>query len=110
MPSDAPHQNYTIKHRRVVAESDSMRYTEFTLGVGESIPWHIHSDMTDHHICLKGRCRVDTSPGPRYDLGPGERVSVSNRTAHTVQNIGDTECTFVIIQAGGPYDFLPLEP
>ena len=112
MSADAthtPHQNYTIKNREILAEDKDMRFTEFTLDVGEHIPWHIHSAMTDWHICLEGRVRVDTSPGPFYDLGPGERIAVPNRTAHSVINIGDTECKFVIVQGGGPYDFLPLE-
>ena len=35
--AQTPHRNYTIKHRRIVAENDTMRYTEFTLPVCGSV-------------------------------------------------------------------------
>ncbi len=105
----APHPNYAIKNREIVAETSDMRFTKFRLGPGESIPWHLHTEVTDWHICLEGEMRVEVSPGSAVDLSPGDMFDVPPRTAHRPVNVGAGDCSFVIVQGVGAYDFLPLE-
>lgn len=105
----APHPSYAIKNRQIIAETGDMRMTRFRLSAGESIPWHIHTEMTDWHICLEGEMCVETSPGSPVDLSPGGMYDVPPKTAHRVLNTGADDCSFVIVQGGGNYDFLPLE-
>ncbi len=105
----APHPNYAIKNRQIIAETDHMRMTQFRLGPGESIPWHLHTEVTDWHICLEGEMRVETSPGSAVDLSPGGRHDVPPKTAHRIVNSGSGDCCFIIVQGVGAYDFLPLE-
>ena len=104
-----PQPNYAIANREIVAESDDMRLTKFRLAPGESIPWHLHTEVTDWHICLEGEMRVETSPGSAVELTPGGMFDVPPRTAHRLLNSGARDCSFVIVQGVGTYDFLPLE-
>lgn len=105
----AAQPNYAIKNRRIIAETDELRMTEFRLGPGESIPWHLHTEVTDWHICLEGKMRVETSPGSAVELTPGGRHDVPPRTAHRLVNSGAGDCSFIIVQGVGAYDFLVLE-
>ena len=104
-----PTANFTIEGMEVVAESADMRFTKFHLGPGESIPWHIHTEVADWYICLEGQMRVETSPGPGFDLEPGGMGDVQAKTAHHVVNTGDGDCRFVIVQGVGAYDFVTLD-
>ena len=92
-----------------IAETNGMKFTRFHLANGESIPWHIHTNVADWYVCQEGRMRVATSLGPDFDLEPGGMCEVPPKTAHHVINTGDGDCRFVLVQGVGAYDFLPLE-
>lgn len=104
-----PGAHFAVEGMEVVAESSDMRFTKFRLAAGQSIPWHLHTEVADWYICLEGQMRVETSPGPSFDLAPGGMCDVQAKTAHHVVNTGSGDCAFVIVQGVGAYDFLPLE-
>lgn len=91
---------------RVIAKSESVLVREYTLDPGEAIPWHRHSEVTDHYFGLEGAVRIETrDPPARHDLGAGQTGTVSPTTVHHVSNAGAGPCRFLLVQVG-KYDFV----
>ncbi len=58
-PKDLPHE---IGHREMIAETAGPRVQILTLGRGERVPLHDHSEVSDTGICLGGRSRRALAP------------------------------------------------
>lgn len=99
--------SYPIVGREIVAEGADLRVSVLTLGEGQSVPWHYHSEVSDSFVCLHGRLVVETR-GPRavYELGPGERCAAPAKTVHYVHGKDEGPCQFLIVQGVGVYDFV----
>jgi len=97
---------YTVEHTQIVVETPELRMVRITLGRGEFVPWHWHSDVTDRFVCLKGSLCVETrAPRASHDLAAGGECTVAAKVAHTARNAGKDECRFLVIQGVGPYDY-----
>ena len=100
---------YTVANREMVAETPDLRMVVLTLAPGQEVPWHWHSNVTDHMICLEGPLVVETrAPSERRELMPGERCTVPPRRAHRVSGKDGGACKFAILQGVGRYDFNPV--
>jgi mannose-6-phosphate isomerase-like protein (cupin superfamily) len=100
---------YAIEDRELVAETDGLRVQVLTLGPGESIPWHWHSQVTDTMVCLEGAIEVETrAPRESFRLAPGGRCTVPPKRAHIVRNVDAGRSRFLIVQGVGTYDFNPI--
>jgi quercetin dioxygenase-like cupin family protein len=100
---------YVVEGREMVAETPDLRMVVLTLGPGQEVPWHWHSNVTDHMICLKGPLVVEMrAPRDRLELMPGERCTVPARRAHRVSGKDGGACQFAILQGVGRYDFNPV--
>jgi len=103
-----PHGAYTVEAREVVAETPDLRMVVLTLAADQEVPWHWHSNVTDHMICLEGPMVVETrAPRERWELTAGQRCTVPARRAHRVSGLGGG-CKFAILQGVGSYDFNPV--
>ena len=92
----------------VVAQSDDVRFTLYTLEPGGQIPWHFHSEVTDWFICREGTFTVDAqAPDSSVTLNAGEMHEMPARRVHRVVNTGDSTCRFALVQVLGKYDFNP---
>jgi quercetin dioxygenase-like cupin family protein len=101
--------SYEIAGREVVAEGSDLRVQVLTLGPGQSVPWHYHSEVADSFVCLDGPMVVETrAPRHEYRLLPGQRCSVPPKTAHYVHGEAGGGCRFMIVQGVGVYDFVPV--
>ena len=101
--------SYSIAGREVVAEGADLRVQVLTLAAGECVPWHYHSEVTDHMVCLEGPMVVETrAPRAVHRLAPGERCMVPAKTAHYVHGENGGPCQFLIVQGVGVYDFNPV--
>ena len=99
---------YTVAAREIVAETPELRMVVLTLAPGQEIPWHWHSAVTDHTICLEGPMVVETrAPRERFELLPGGRCTVPARRAHRVSGKDGGACKFALLQGVGTYDFNP---
>lgn len=97
---------YTVDDHEIVAATPDLRMVVLTLGAGQEVPWHWHSNVTDNVICLEGPMVVETrAPRERFELKPGERCSVPARRAHRVCGKEGGPCKFAILQGLGTYDF-----
>lgn len=101
--------NYSVAGRELVAEGADLRVQVLTLAAGEGVPWHYHSEVTDHMVCLEGPMVVETrAPRAFHRLAPGERCTVPAKTAHYVHGENGGPCQFLIVQGVGVYDFNPV--
>ncbi len=106
--TEAKDKRYTIEHREPIAETPELRVQILTIGHGQVIPWHTHTNVTDTYICLDGTTVVATrEPEALHELKPGESGTVPPNTPHRVTGKNDGRCRFVIVQGIGKYDYIP---
>jgi quercetin dioxygenase-like cupin family protein len=102
--------NYTVKNVEVVIAAADVQARVFTLAPGDSIPWHYHSDVTDHYFVLRGLLSIRTrNPDGECELGIGDRYQIMPGTAHLLSNAGAIDCQFLLLQCGGKYDWIKSE-
>ena len=100
---------YSVEDREMVAETPDLRMLVLTLGPGQAVPWHWHSAVTDHMICLEGSMVVEMrAPREVIELQPGQRCTVPVKRAHHVSGKNGGRCKFAILQGIGRYDFNPV--
>jgi len=100
---------YTVADREMVAETPDLRMVVLTLATGQEVPWHWHSNVSDHMICLVGPMTVEMrAPRETIELHAGERCTVPARRAHRVSGKAGGPCKFAILQGIGTYDFNPV--
>ena len=101
---------YTVKSIEPVALGSDVQVRLFTLAPGETIPWHLHSAVTDWYFVLEGSLSIETrAPSDRQLLTVGSRYSIALKTAHVVANRSDADARFLLVQGVGKYDFLGLD-
>ena len=102
--------HYTISDTKVVAETAELRVLEITLGPGEEVPWHVHSQVDDIFFCLAGAIDVHTrKPEDTHALAPGASCRIPHGRAHRVTNAAPAGVSrFVLVQGPGAYDFVPV--
>jgi quercetin dioxygenase-like cupin family protein len=100
--------DYVIDATETVAEGSDMMVSILTLGHGQCVPWHYHSQITDSFVCLEGTLVVETrAPRAVHVLEPGGRCAVGPKTAHYVHGRDGSPCRFLIVQGVGVYDYVP---
>ena len=102
---------YAVAAIETIAATDDLRVRHFTMGIGETIPWHLHGVVSDWYVCLEGVLRIETRAPRRITrLAVGQSVTVKPKTAHRVMNEGETPCRYLLVQGIGPYDFRAVGP
>lgn len=101
--------DYQIAGTETVAEGADLEVSVLTLDAGQSVPWHYHSEITDHFVCLEGELVVETrAPRAEHHLTPGQRCAVPPKTAHHVHGRDGSACRFLIVQGVGAYDYVAV--
>jgi quercetin dioxygenase-like cupin family protein len=104
--ASASRPQYTVKSVEPIAMGTDVQARRFTLGAGEVIPWHFHSEVSDWYVCLQGRLTVETkAPRDLVVLEPGGTYSIPPKTAHLISNRSGEDCRFMLIQGVGRNDF-----
>jgi quercetin dioxygenase-like cupin family protein len=102
--------NYTVKSVETVLAGSDVQARIFTLAPGEVIPWHHHSETTDHFFVLSGKLTIGKrAPHERRSLAVGERYQVAPRHAHEISNNESIDCQFLLLQGVGKYDWIKSE-
>jgi quercetin dioxygenase-like cupin family protein len=111
MPTEAaPKANYSVKNIEMIAKGVDVQARIFTLAPGEVIPWHRHSESTDHYFVLRGTLTINTrNPDDEHTFEIGGRHKITPGTAHLISNRGMTDCSFLLVQGVGKYDFIKSE-
>jgi len=100
---------YPIDDRQWIGETPDVRVQILTLGQGQEVPWHYHTQVTDTFVCLEGTVVV-TMDAEARELQPGETVAVAPGSSHQVEGKNGGSCRFLIVQGIGTYDFVPANP
>jgi len=112
-PNQSDQPPYAIAGREVIAETDTLRVVLMTLAPGQATPWHHHSEITDTTFALTGAVRVEIQPETgrieRRELFPGAPCRIEPGVVHRVVNAGGDNCSFLLVQGLGKYDFLKAE-
>ena len=99
---------YKIEGREVIAKVKDLRASILTVGPGQSVPWHHHSEITDTVFCIEGPMQVETrSPNKKRILAPGDTTAIAPGKPHRVSGVDGHRCKFLIIQGVGDYDYVP---
>jgi quercetin dioxygenase-like cupin family protein len=109
VPADANRSktNYTVKSVETVVVGTDVQARIFTLAPGEVIPWHTHSETTDHYFVLGGKLTIERrTPDDRRTLVVGERYQITAGNAHALSNRETEECRFLLLQGVGRYDWI----
>jgi len=92
-----------------VMEGADMRALVLTIAAGQSVPWHYHSEITDHFFCLDGPMIVETRAQRTVnELNTGENCIVPPKTAHCVYGKDNSPCRYLLLQGVGVYDNMPV--
>ena len=98
---------YQVKNVEPVAVGTDIQVRVFTLADGDVIPWHYHSESTDHYFVLRGNLTVQTRLAePRNELRTGDRFRIAPGTDHQLTNNGPSDCEFLLLQEIGSYDWI----
>ncbi len=101
--------SYPLEKRELIAEAPGLRMQILTLGPGQEVPWHWHSEVTDTFWCMDGPMVIETrAPTETTVLQPGQMHAVPARRAHRVTGQDGGRCRFAILQGVGTYDFKPV--
>ncbi|MCH7486448.1 MAG: cupin domain-containing protein [Proteobacteria bacterium] len=103
-PKDLP---YAIEGRQLIAEAPGLRVQILTLGNGEAVPWHYHTEITDTFACLEGPMVVKMPSGDHV-LEAGDTCAVPPNTPHRVCGKDGGRCRFLVVQGVGAHDFIPV--
>lgn len=105
---DASHL-YEVERRARHAERPGFRISELQLSPTQTVPWHLHTSISDTFYVLEGRMRLFLQqPKEEVQLAPGDSYVAAAGRPHLVTNGGDTSLTFLILQGVGEYDYVPL--
>ncbi|HET6221616.1 MAG TPA: cupin domain-containing protein [Dongiaceae bacterium] len=100
---------YEVADYEVLAETPELRMVVLTLGEGQEVPWHWHTNVTDRFFCMQGPMVVETrAPREVFELSPGDTCIVPARRAHHVIGKNGGPCKFGVLQGVGLYDFNPV--
>lgn len=102
--------NYSVKNIEPVVIGTDVQARIFTLAPDEFIPWHRHSESTDHYFVLRGTLSISTlDPDDERMLETGGRYKIAAGTSHLIANRGKTDCLFLLLQGVGKHDFIKIE-
>jgi len=99
-------REYAVVDYEVFAETPELRMVAITLGPGQEVPWHWHTNVSDRFFCLAGPMVIETrAPRDVFELKAGETCVVPARRAHRVTGKDNGPCKFGVLQGVGAYDF-----
>ena len=96
--------------REDLISSKNARVASIDLEPGEISPWHYHSEVVEHLICLDGSIELQfNEPETSIEMQLARRYTVKPMRAHRLANTGKSKASYLLIQ-DGKYDSIPFEP
>jgi mannose-6-phosphate isomerase len=95
----------------VLEDTPAYKVKRIWVHPGQRLSYQKHSRRCEHWVVVEGRARVTRDEGEIF-VEPGAAVDIPIETAHRIENIGDTQLTFIEIQRGeyfGEDDIVRLE-
>jgi len=99
-----------MKETEVIIKTDAVRVRIMSLEPHEIADWHYHTEVTDDIFCLTGTIVVRMKePDEEDKLTPGRRCQIKVGRIHQLENLGDEDAAYLLIQGVGRYDFNVLK-
>jgi quercetin dioxygenase-like cupin family protein len=80
--------SYTVKDVELVMAGAQVQARVFTLAPGDSVPWHYHSEITDHYFVLRGTLIIKTREPPTSSRTEERRTASSFSSRASASTIG----------------------
>lgn len=104
------HPTYTPQLLEVIYQTPDIRVAEINLPPFGQTPAHRHSHTDEVCYCLEGDLTCQTPDAPDGILHAGQRRDFPANSTHTLVNLGEMPCRFLLIHKGGEFDFVQTEP
>ena len=99
--------NYRVRSVRPVMVGSDMQARLFILAPGDTIPWHHHTNSSDHYFVLDGILTALTRyPEQTHTVAAGSHFAIVPGTAHLITNRSTTDCRFLLLQGVGSFDWV----
>lgn len=92
----------------ILFKSETVLVRLMTLAANEIGQRHYHSNLFETIICTEGKMALCAGEREPVELSPGQQASVPSPQPHHVQNLSSGVTRYILVQAGGAYDFLPV--
>lgn len=94
-------------HTQILIDTPTVRVRILTLEKGDVIPWHHHTQVIDHTVCLEGAIEIHLQgPEETLTLTPGNHHQIQPKRIHTIINPSEAPARYILIQGVGEYDFI----
>ncbi len=98
---------YKSDAMELICDTAEVRIAEITLAAHAQTPEHVHTHAPEICYCLSGELTVEhVGPQPMI-LRPGDKKRFEAGSAHQLVNRSGQPCRFLLIHAGGAFDFVP---
>ncbi len=90
----------------ILAIQPQLRVVVQAHGPYECVPWHTHDNVADTFLAMDGYVQLAVKdPDEIIILAPGEIYSVVAKRPHFVSSVGSAECTVMVLQGVGFYNY-----
>jgi mannose-6-phosphate isomerase-like protein (cupin superfamily) len=95
-----------MQEAEIVAKTDALQVRIMNLNPREVAAWHYHTRVTDDIFCLTGKIAVRMrDPDLEIHLEPGQRCRIETGRVHQLENLNNTEASYLLVQGIGHYDY-----
>jgi quercetin dioxygenase-like cupin family protein len=102
----APYQPQDVE---LIVNAPDVRVAEITLAPHSDTPPHEHAEVPEVCYCLQGELTCEAEGEATVVLRAGEKRIFAAGAGHQLRNVGDVPCRFLLIHAGGRFDFVKTE-
>ena len=96
-----------IESEEIIAKVKNLRALILTMGPGQCLSWHHHSEVTETIFCSEGPVQVKTrTPDGERILAPGEMMAIMPGQSHKVSGISGGRCKVLLILGVGHWDII----
>ncbi len=97
-----------MKKEEIIIQTEDVKVRIIELLVGESGPFHFHTEITDNMFGISGEIIVSMkNPTGKIILKPGVHCKIEPGRVHCVSNNHNSETSkYLLVQGVGVYDFI----
>lgn len=90
----------------LICDTPEVRIAEIALAAHSETPEHVHTHAPEICYCLSGELTVEGAGPAPLVLRAGEKKRFEAGSAHQLVNRSAATCRFLLIHAGGKFDFV----
>ena len=90
-----------------LVQTGDVRVAEFEMAPEARGALHYLSALSEQCFCLSGRLRAEVG-GTKYSIQAGDSLHIPAGVEHRLANDVGTASRYLVVQYGGPYDFVSV--